>query len=332
MIIAVDADGGDYAPRELVKGAVAAAEEYKIDIALLGRKSILDMLVRRYAKEQSLIIIETNQTIGCNEHPVQAIRSKPDSSIVVGTKLIRDGTASAFVSAGNTGAVLTAAFLNLERIEGIQRPALCSIIQINADNPILLIDAGANVDCLPSYLVQFAKLGASFAKGFLNIDSPRVGLLNNGEEKIKGNLLARESYQLLRKTNLNFIGNVEGTEILKGKTDVLVTDGFTGNIVLKTLEGLGDTFQNVLGTRQSFRVNNQLQGTELVHYVDLTSMSKRMDYKEYGGACLLGTKGNVVVAHGRSHAKAIKNAIYLAQRTSETKVVEAINHTCYSSN
>ena len=329
MIIAVDADGGDYAPREMVKGAAEAAEEYGIDIALLGKKNILDMLVRRYANSQSLTIIDTEQTIECNESPVQAIRSKPDSSIVIGTNLVRDGIASAFVSAGNTGAVLTAAFLNLEKIEGVQRPALCGIIQTNASNPVLIIDAGANVDCQPSYLVQFAKLGTIFAKGFLNVDSPRVGLLNNGEEEIKGNLLIRNSHQLLKKTNLNFIGNVEGQEILKGKTDVIVTDGFTGNIVIKTIEGLGDTFQNFLGTGQQF--DRQLHGAALVNYVDMTSMVRKIDYKEYGGACLLGTKGNIVVAHGRSHAKAIKNAIHLAHRTSETSLVEAINNGCYAS-
>ena len=324
MIIALDADGGDYAPRELVKGAAEAAEEHKVDIVLLGRKTILDMLVRRYAKEQNLTVIEASQTIECNESPVQAIRNKPGSAIVIGTKLVKDGVASAFVSAGNTGAVLTAAFLNFERIEGIQRPALCGIIHTNATNPVLLIDAGANVDCQPSYLVQFAKLGSVFAKGLLDIDSPRVGLLNNGEEEIKGNLLMRDSHQLLKGTNLNFIGNVEGQEMLKGKADVIVTDGFTGNIVLKTLEGLGDTFQNLLGTGQSAGVNQQLQGPALVHYVNLASMVKRLDYKEYGGACLLGIEGNVVVAHGRSHAKAIKNAIHLARRAAETNVVEAI--------
>lgn len=327
MIIAVDADGGDYAPREVVKGAAEAAKEYRIDIVLLGKKTILDMLVRRYTNGQSLTIIDTEQTIECHESPVQAIRSKPDSSIVIGTNLVRDGIASAFVSAGNTGAVLTAAYFNLEKIEGVQRPALCGIIQTNAYNPVLLIDAGANVDCQPGHLVQFAKLGTVFAKGFLNIDSPRVGLLNNGEEEIKGNLLVRNSHQLLTKTNLNFIGNIEGQEILKGKTDVLVTDGFTGNIVLKVIEGLGDTFQNFLGAGQ--QVDHQLHGTALVNYVSLTSMVKKIDYKEYGGACLLGINGNIVVAHGRSHAKAIKNAIHLAHRASETNIVEAIINGCH---
>jgi len=324
MLIAVDAAGGDYAPREIVKGAVEAVDEYDVSIALIGKKTVLDMLVRHYKKKRNLSIIEASQVIGFNEHPVQAIRNKPDSSIVVGINLLKEGIASAFISAGNTGAVLTAAFLNLDRIKGVQRPALCGIINVNADNPVLLIDAGANVDCQPAHLVQFAQLGATFAQEILAIDSPRIGLLSNGEEEIKGNKLVRDSHQLLKKTKLNFIGNIEGQEMFKGKVDVVVTDGFTGNIVLKTGEGFADTFQSLLGIGQSFRVDSQLQGSALVHYIDLTSMAKRIDYKEYGGACLLGVNGNVIVAHGRSHAKAIKNAIHLAHRTAETKVIEAI--------
>jgi len=326
-IIALDADGGDYAPRELVKGAAEAAEEYNVDIALLGKKTILDMLVRRYAKNCTLSIIETSQTIGCHERPTAAIRNKPDSSIVVGTHMVKDGTASAFVSAGNTGAVLTAAYLNLKRLEGIQRPALCSIIHSSeATNPILLIDAGANADCQPGFLVQFAELGSIFAKAFIGIEAPRIALLNNGEEEIKGNTLIRESYQLLKQTPLNFIGNIEGQEIMTGKTDVIVTDGFTGNIVLKTMEGFSDIFQDLMEIGQSYKVDQHLQGSALVNYMDFTSTVKRLDYKEYGGACLLGVNGNIVVAHGRSQSKAIKNAINLAHQIIETKIVEAINH------
>ena len=331
MIIAVDAAGGDYAPQEVVRGAVEAAEEHGVDVALVGRKTVLEMLARRYARNRSLAIIEASQTIKCNEHPVQAVRSKPYSSIVVGTKLVRDGIASAFVSAGNTGAVLTAAFLNLERIEGIQRPALCAVFDADQSNPVLLIDAGVNADCRPSFLVQFAELATTFAEEVLGIDSPRVGLLNNGAEEIKGNLLTRDSHQLLKRTNLNFIGNIDGQELLKGKADVIVTDGFTGNMVIKTIEGYSDIFQNLLGLGQASKVDHQLTGAALVNYVELASMVKRMDYKEYGGACLLGISGNVVVAHGRSQAKAIKNAIHLAHRAGRVKVVEAIKNGHYVS-
>lgn len=326
MIIAIDAAGGDYAPREIVKGAAEAAEELGIEVALVGRKTIIQMLIRRYAKKQNLTIVESSQTISCNEPSVQAIRSKPDSSIVVGTKLVRNGIASAFVSAGNTGAVLAAAFLHLKRIGGVQRPALCVIIPTVSAHPVLLIDAGANVDCTPNFLVQFGQLGDIFAKTFLNISYPRVALLNNGIEEIKGNQLIRESYHPLKNSNLNFVGNIEGQEILAGKADVIVTDGFTGNVVLKTIEGFADTFQNVLGLGRSFRIANNLQGAALVRHVELTSAVKRLDYKEYGGACLLGVNGNIIVAHGRSQAKAIKNAIRVAQQVVHTKVVEAISN------
>jgi glycerol-3-phosphate acyltransferase PlsX len=332
MIIALDAEGGDYRSRELVKGAAEAADEYGVDIILIGKKTVLDMLVRRHAKKQNITIIEASQSIDCSEPPVQAVRSKPDSAIVIGTNLVKDGTASAFVSAGSTGAVLAAAFLFLGRIKGVQRPALCGIIQLNPENPVLLIDVGANVDCRPEYLVQFGQLGATFANKFLLIENPKVALLNNGAEEIKGNLIAKESYQHLKKANLNFIGNVEGQEILSKKADVIVTDGFTGNIVLKSLEGFGDAFLNVLGIGRSFKVDEQLQGSALVRYVELASMLKRMDYKEFGGSCLLGVNGTIIVAHGRSQARAIKNAIHVAQHAVETKVVEAIQNSSYLSN
>ena len=324
MIIAVDATGGDYAPQEVVKGAAAAVEEYGVDVALVGRRAPLEMLVRRYEVEPGLTIIEAAEVIGCNESPVQAIRSKPNSSIVVGTKLVRDGVASAFISAGNTGAVVGAAFMNLARIEGVQRPALCGVFPVDAASTALLIDVGANVDCRPEFLVQFAQLGDFFAKSVLGIELPRVGLLNGSDDRIEANLLAKESYELLEKTGLNFIGSVGGQDILTGKADVIVTDGFTGNVVLKTIEGLGDIFQNLMSAEQAFKISTDLRGTALVRYSELACMVERMDYKEYGGACLLGIDGNIIVAHGRSQAKAIKNAIHLAHRAAQTGVVKVI--------
>ena len=184
LIIAVDAAGGDFAPQEVVKGAADAAEEYGANIALVGRKALLEKLLRRYPAELNLTVVEATEIIDCNESPVQAVRSKPDSSIVVGTKLVRDGFASAFVSAGNTGAVVGSAFLNLERIEGVQRPALCSVVPVDSATPALLIDVGANVDCRPEFLVQFARLATIFARSVLGIDSPRGGLLNGREDRI----------------------------------------------------------------------------------------------------------------------------------------------------
>ncbi len=322
--IAVDAAGGDYAPHEVVKGAAAAAEEYGAHVALVGKKALLEKLVRRYATEPALTIVDASEVIGCNEPPVQAVRGKPNSSIVVGTRLVQEGAASGFVSAGATGAVVGAAYLNLARIEGVQRPALCGVFPVDVASTALVIDVGANVDCRPEFLVQFAQLGNFFARSVLGIDSPRIGLLSGNRERIETNELARESYQLLEKTNLNFIGDVWGNEILTGKADVIVTDGFTGNVVLKTVEGLGGVVQNLMTAEQAYKISSDLRGAALVQYTRLAGMMERMDYKESGGAFLLGIDGNIIVAHGRSQAKAIKNAIYMAYRAAEAGLVGII--------
>ncbi|MBI2328065.1 MAG: phosphate acyltransferase PlsX [Chloroflexi bacterium] len=329
MIIAVDASGGEYAPHEIVKGAIKAAQEYEVEIALVGRKEILSVLAGRYLGKLGITIVDASQTIGDHESPVEAVHSKPNSSIVVGTNLLRDGAASAFVSAGNTGAVFYSALASLGKIKGIERPAIGSLISIDTTEPALLIDAGANADCRPSYLVQFAQLGTIYIREILGISSPRVGLLNNGEEDTKGNRLAQESYHLLKESKLNFIGNIEGHDISRGRADVIVTDGFTGNIVLKTIEGLGDTF---LKSRQAGRVLSEayhLQGRALLLDVGLGSLAKRMDYREYGGACLLGVNGNIIIAHGRSQAKAVKNAIASARQTVARGVWQKIKEENY---
>ena len=329
MIIAVDAAGGDYAPHEIVKGAIKAAQEYDVEIALVGRKEILYVLAGRHLGKLGITIIDAGQVIGPHESPVEAVRTKPDSSISVGTNLIRDGLASAFVSAGNTGAVLYSALVSLGKIKGIERPAIGSIINISTTTPVLLIDAGANADCRPGHLVQFAQLGATYAREIFGIDSPRVGLLNNGTEGIRGNRLAKESHDLLKKTNLNFIGNVEGQDISRGTTDIIVTDGFTGNIVLKTLEGLGDTFLKLRHVGQILSNAYHFQGRALLLDVGLGALVKRMDYREYGGASLLGVNGNIIIAHGRSQAKTIKNAIGLAKQTVERGVCDKIKEANY---
>ena len=329
MIIAVDATGGEYAPHEIVKGAIKAAQEYNTEIALVGRKDILYVLAGRYLGKLGMTIIDASQAIGPNESPIEAVRSKPDSSISVGTNLVRDGLASAFVSAGNTGAVLYSALLSLGKIKGIERPAIGSIININATAPSLLIDAGANADCRPDYLVQFAQLGTTYTREIFGISSPRVGLLNNGEEESRGNRLAHETYHLLKKTKLNFIGNIEGQDISRETTDVIVTDGFTGNIVLKTIEGLGDTFLKLRQVGQLLSKAYHLQGRAVLLDVGLGSLVKRMDYREYGGACLLGINGNIIIAHGRSKATAIKNAIGLAKQTVERDICQKIKEESY---
>lgn len=324
MIIAVDAAGGEYAPYEIVKGAIKAAHEFKVQIALVGTKSTLHVLASRHSKNLDFTFVEASQVIELHESPIRAIRNKPDSSIVVGINLVKEGKAAAFVSAGNSGAVVAASLMNLGKIDGVERPAIGSIITLDAA-PFLFIDAGANADCRPSYLVQFAHLGAIYAKCILGINSPRIALLSNGEEASKGNRLIQESHHLLKNTDLNFIGNVEGQDIPKGKADVIVTDGFTGNIVLKTLEGVGDSFQNLLRhLGHALSSASRLQGRLLLHLVGLGSWAKRMDYREAGGACLIGVNGNIIIAHGRSHAKAIKNAIGLAKQAVEQDVCGVI--------
>ncbi len=322
MIIAVDAAGGEHAPHEVVKGAIKAAQEYEVDIALVGNKAMLHVLASRYLKKLDLTIIDAKEVIEPHESPVKAIRSKPNSSIVVGINLIKNGTASAFVSAGNTGAVLLASLLNLGKIEGVARPALCSVLDITPSLPALLIDAGANVDCRPNHLVEFAHLGSIYCQQIIGISQPRIGLLSNGEEEKKGNRLVKETYQMLKKTRLNFIGNIEGHDLPVGKADVIATDGFTGNIVLKTIEGLGDTFvDSMRQVGRLFASAYHLQGRTLLRDIGL---AKRVDYREYGGVCLLGVNGNVIISHGRSQAKAIKNAIGLAKQTAERDIIQLI--------
>jgi glycerol-3-phosphate acyltransferase PlsX len=325
MLIAVDAAGGEHAPYEVVKGAVKAAQDHELDIALVGRRGILHVLASRYAKKHGFTIIEASQVIEPNESPIEAIRSKPDSSIVVGINLVREGIADAFVSAGNSGAVAAAALLNLGKIEGIPRPAIGCFINITPSMPILLIDAGANVDCRPEHLVWFAHLGALYVSRILGIASPRVGLLSNGEEETKGNDLIKKSHKLLKKTNLNFIGNMEGQDILKEVADVIVTDGFTGNIVLKTIEGISDTWLYSLSQAgQLFAKAYSLPLRVLHRDMGMGAWTQKLDYREYGGACLLGVKGNIIIAHGRSRATAIKNAIVLAKQTAERDIAKAI--------
>jgi len=322
MVIAVDATGGEYAPHEVVKGAVKAAQDYDVGIALVGRKDLLYVQTGRYLKKLGITIVDATQTIKDDEPPVDAVNSKPDSSIMVGIRLVKEGKASAFVSAGNTGAVLYSALLCLGRIEGVERPAIASIININITSPVLLLDSGANANCRPKYLVQFAQLGSIYSREVLGVSSPRVALLNNGEEESKGNRLMQETHALLKKTDLNFVGNVEGHGLVRGAADVIVTDGFTGNIVLKTLEGLGDTFLKLRNVGQVFANAYHMRSRLQLFDSGLGSLIKRIDYRESGGACLLGVDGNVIIAHGRSQAKAIRNAIGLAKQSIDSGVCQ----------
>lgn len=326
MKIAIDAAGGDYAPHEVVKGAIKAAQEYGVEIVLVGRSNVLRKLAEKSMPKTNITIVNARQIIDFNEHPIRALQNKPDSSIVVGIKLIKSGQASAFVSAGNTGAVFSAAMLIMGKINGINRPAIGCFLDSLASVPALLVDAGANADCRPEHLLEFARLGSFYSKNLLKIPSPRVGLLSNGAEEGKGNKLTHEAFELLKSArDINFIGNMEGHDIVKRTHDVIVTDGFTGNIVLKTIEGFNDSFlHSIKQIGHVFSSVSRLRTRDLMHDSGMGSWSKKMDYTEYGGACLLGVSGNVIIAHGRSQAKAIKNAIGLAKETIDQGITEKL--------
>jgi phosphate acyltransferase len=326
MIIAVDVAGGDFAPNEIIKGAIQAAEEFEVELSLVGNKSLIHVTAARNLKNHGISIVEANQIIESDESPMKAVMSKPNSSIVVGINLLKEGKAQAFVSAGNTGALFGAAFLKLGLVPGVERPAICAILDITGGTPVLLLDAGANADCKPQYLLQFAEMGNAFAKSVVGLAEPRIGLLSNGTEDIKGNRLVVEAHDLLQKAsaNFNFIGNIEANDLPKGKVDVVVTDGFTGNIVLKTLEGLGEAVQNFKHLWRDISRASHIHGSALLRSVEMDTWARKLDFREYGGACLLGVSGNVIKAHGRSRASAIKNAINLAKQTAEGNIYNTI--------
>jgi glycerol-3-phosphate acyltransferase PlsX len=324
MRIAVDASGGEYSPHEIVKGAIKAAQDYKIGIILVGKKDILHVQASRHAKKLDITIIDASETIEDAESPIEAVSQKQNSSIVVGINLVKQGKASAFVSAGSTGAVMYAAFAMLGRVEGIDRPAIGSILTLNVTNPFLLLDVGANPNCRPRHLLQFAQMGNIYVREVFRVSKPRIALLNNGEEEKKGNQLAREAYQVLKASDLNFVGNIEAQNLSKGTADVVVTDGFTGNIVLKTLEGMGEAFMQLRHVGQVLSSTSRSESSSMLLESGLGSLIKRFDYQESGGACLLGLNGNVIISHGRSKARAIKNAIGLAKRSVDGNVCQII--------
>ena len=319
--IALDAMGGDHAPHEIVSGAVAAARE-GLPVALVGQAEAVVPHLRATGYRGSLIsLVDAPEVVAGHEPPLKAIRSKPQSSIAVGLRLVKNGEASAFVSAGPTGAVVATALLVLGKMEGLERPAL-SILYGTRNGPALLLDVGANADCRPEYLLQFAHLGTLYMERVLGRRHPRIGLLNNGEEEGKGNQLARESYALLRRSPLHFVGNVEAKDLFHGVADVVVTDGFTGNLVLKANEGFGENLMWHLS--QTIRRRWDLRLLALLLRPTLGAFRRKVDYSEYGGAPLLGVKGNVIVAHGRSRARAMTSALRLAHQAASQGLAEIL--------
>ncbi len=321
MKIIVDAMGGDHAPFEIVKGAVEAVEDNQTEVILVGDKNVIQPLLPSSSSNSRLSIVNATEIITSDEHPIKTVRTKRRSSIVVGLNLLKHGGGAAFVSAGSTGAIVSASIFILHKIKGVDRPALAAPLP-TPSRFCLLLDVGANADCKPAFLVNFAQLGKLYMEKIFGVDNPRVGLLTTGEEKMKGNRLARETHKLLTTTNLNFIGNIEGKDITRGLVDIIITDGFTGNMVLKVMEGFGenlfDFFEQILAGDARYQQSAPLFKLALGSFV------KRFNYSEHGGAPLLGVNGNVIITHGRSRAKAIKNAIYLAQRTAEFRLTETI--------
>lgn len=304
--IALDAMGGDFAPAEIVKGAVQASRELAAEIMLVGNPDQIGRELKKYKDKGKLPIVSASEVITMNDHPVQAVKSKKDASVNVAVALVKDGKADAVVSAGNTGALMAAALFKLGRLPGIERPAIATEFPLPSGK-VLLLDMGANADCKPKHLEQFGVMGSLYAKHVMHIANPRVGLLNIGEEKEKGNELTRETWPLLKQAPINFIGNIESKEILQGNVDVIVCDGFTGNLILKFGESLGVSVFQMLKAELSRGILNKIGLAFLLP--SLLRIRKKVTYDEYGGAPLLGIAGTVFKAHGRAKAAAIKNAI-----------------------
>jgi len=314
MKIALDAMGGDQAPIGIVDGAFEAAREAsgRIEVVLVGKREVIE----RYIAERRLrcpncIIVDAPETVEMSESPATAVRRKRNSSIQVAMNLHKEGTVEAVVSAGNTGAVVASSLLSLGRLPGIERPAIAIYVPARNGGTVL-VDGGANSDCDPHNLLQFAFMGSVYAETFLGKPEPRIGLLSIGEERSKGNELSRSAYELLEKSGLNFVGNVEGRDVFAGKVDVVVTDGFVGNVVLKFTESI-IYYMNSLIRDEVGRRPVALLGAVLMKPV-FRSVKRRLDYAEYGGAPLLGVGGVVIISHGKSSTRAIKNAILAAER------------------
>lgn len=320
-IVAVDAYGGDFAPEQIVEGALQAAELEGISIILTGDQKKLKALVDGKAGSKKVEIVHAPAVIQMHEAPVEAVRSKTDSSLTVAARLVQEKKAAALVSAGSTGATLAASLFVIRRIPGVERPAITTLIP-TATGLSLLADAGANVDCRPSHLLQFATMGSVYFEQILKVHRPKVGLLNIGVEPGKGNRLVQEAFSLLEQSSLNFVGNIEGREIARGDVDVVVCDGFVGNVLIKFAEGLGETLFGMLKTEFSANFL-RLVGAMLLR-PGLKTIQKRMDYTEYGGAPLLGVRGPVIIAHGTSNAKAIYNAIRVASESVQHNLVDLI--------
>jgi glycerol-3-phosphate acyltransferase PlsX len=316
MWIAVDAMGGDAAPRVAIDGALAAARHFELGVALVGPQAALEREIARHPEiDQARVrLVDAPEMIGMEEAPAASLRRKPKASIKVAADLVARGEAAALVSAGHTGATVMAAYSAFGMVSGVDRPALAATIPTR-QRPAILLDVGASVECRPQHLLQFAVMGSVYAHVALGIEVPRVGLLSIGEEATKGNELTRDAHRLLKAAPLAFVGNVEARDVYSGNADVIVCDGFTGNVALKISEGLVEVMESLLHEELSSTVTMRV-GSLLTRRA-LRRFRRRVDYSEYGGAPLLGVGGVTIVGHGRSSAKAVRNAIAMAYRFAE---------------
>lgn len=328
MKIVVDAMGGDYAPEVVIEGAIAAAKEYNIEIVLVGDETRVKTLLKKNQYNDALIsVYPASEVIEMHDAAATSIRKKRNSSIVVGLNLVKEEKADAFFSAGNTGAVVCGATLGLGLLPGIERPGIAIVIP-TLKGTSLIIDVGANIDPKPTQLLQYGIMADAYLKHILNKPNPSVGLLNVGEEETKGTDFVKETHELLSQSKLNFMGNVEGKDLFSGKCDVIICDGFVGNVALKVTESAAEAMQEFL-KKHLKRNFLGLLGVLLLK-TSFSRFKKEIDYSEYGGAPLLGVNGVVIIGHGRSNVKAIKNAIRTAKEEVERKftekVMEAIVH------
>ena len=317
--IAVDAMGGDNAPAEIVRGALRAVNEHGIAVVLVGRSEDVTAALRAAGGGAggAVSVVDARDVIEMDEHPAGAVRAKPHSSLVTACALVAGGSARAVVSAGNSGAMLAAALFTIKRVPGIARPAIGASFPSDAGQTFIL-DVGANTDCKPEWLAQFAVMGDVYARTMLGVQRPRVALLSNGEEAEKGSELVQAAHPLLAALPIHFVGNVEGKDLFRGGCDVVVTDGFTGNIALKVAEGVGDFLFASISREARTSLGGKLGGALLKP--KLRPLRDRVDYRKTGGALLLGVAGEVVIAHGRSDAEATMNAIRVAARAADNTV------------
>lgn len=324
MQIALDAMGGDYGSEELISGALLAVQDSDLEVTLVGDEAVLNSHLEALNPDSKsagrIKIVHSSQVIGMNENPVKAIRHKKDASVLVTFDLVRRGEAQAAVSAGNSGATMAAAIRKLGRLDGIARPGIASPFP-TLKKPVVMMDIGANVDCKPLHLFQFGVMASAYSK-ISGVSNPRVGLLSIGEETGKGNVLIKECYPLLEKSTLHFVGNVEGRDVFQGDIDVIVCDGFVGNICLKVSEGLADAAMQML--RDEIVKSLPAKLGYLLARPAFKAFKKRVDYAEYGGAPLLGIDGIGIICHGRSTAQAIKNAVFEAAKMARGNLNEDI--------